>query len=173
MTVQNSEDVVRVDTGLLEKQISSILHAWGVNLPQIEPTVQAMVYADTHGIDSHGISMLMLYEHMVSQGTLNLTATPQVIKESSSTALIDADAGLGHPVAKMAMALAIEKAQMNGICSVSVFNSHHFGAAGYYVKMASNARITAYSCQRDRRMGRSPLYPELMAFLLLKLFRSI
>ena len=51
--------------------------------------------------------------------------------------MIDADAGLGHPAAVMAMGIAIKKAKAMGVGVASVFNSHHFGAAGYYAAMAS------------------------------------
>ena len=59
------------------------------------------------------------------------TPSPRVVRETPVTALIDADAGLGHPAAVMGMELAIAKARLSGLAAVSVFNSHHFGAAGY------------------------------------------
>ena len=58
------------------------------------------------------------------------------MRESPATALIDADAGLGHPAAVMGMNLAIKKASNFGVGIVTVKNSHHFGAAGYYAGLA-------------------------------------
>jgi len=155
-----SPEPMHVTPDVLSEQIDTIFRAWGVSRAQREPTVAAMVAADTCGIDSHGVSMLMLYEQMVKQGIINLKATPGIVKESPSTALVDGDAGFGHPVAKMAMALAIEKSQKNGIGSVSVFNSHHFGAAGYYAKMASDAGMIGMVTSSTRGVFVTPTYAQ-------------
>jgi LDH2 family malate/lactate/ureidoglycolate dehydrogenase len=117
-------------------QISTLLTAWGMEPEPVRTTAEIMVDTDLAGIDSHGISMLMQYEAMLRQGQLNLRAKPKVVRESPVTALIDANAGLGHPVSVLAMDLAIGKAKATGVGVVSVFNSFHFGAAGYYAAMA-------------------------------------
>lgn len=117
-------------------QIESILSAWGMDHDLVETTVEAMVYSDASGIDSHGISMLMQYESYWRMGKLDLRARPEIVRQSPVTALVDAHAGLGHPAAVMAMELAIEKALASGVAVVSVFNSHHFGPTGYYAALA-------------------------------------
>jgi LDH2 family malate/lactate/ureidoglycolate dehydrogenase len=60
----------------------------------------------------------------------------RVVRETPATALIDGDNGFGLLVGHRAMSLAIEKARATGVGSVSVFNSRHYGAAGYYARMA-------------------------------------
>jgi LDH2 family malate/lactate/ureidoglycolate dehydrogenase len=144
---------VNVAAKSIREQIVAILGAWKMLPHLIDVTADVMVDTDLAGIDSHGISMLILYEEKLRQGKLKLQAEPRVIRENAVTALIDAGAGLGHPAAVMATRLAIEKAGACGIAAVSVTNSHHFGAAGYYAKMAaqrgfismvtSNARTVA------------------------------
>jgi LDH2 family malate/lactate/ureidoglycolate dehydrogenase len=96
-----------------------------------------MTDTDLAGIDSHGISMLMLYEEALGLEQLNPKPTPRVVRETPVTALLDGDGGLGHVAAAMGMRLAIDKATSAGVGIVSVFNSTHFGAAGYYAAMAS------------------------------------
>jgi len=81
--------------------------------------------------------MLILYEEKMKEGRLCLQAEPRVVRQNAVTALIDGGAGLGHPAAVMAMHLAVEKAKASGIGAVSVTNSFHFGAAGYYARMAA------------------------------------
>jgi LDH2 family malate/lactate/ureidoglycolate dehydrogenase len=122
----------------IRAQIAAILSAWGMAADLVRSTTEVMVETDLAGIDSHGISMLMLYETLRAAGRLNLQAQPRIVRENPVTALVDADAGLGHPAGVMGMELAIGKAQAMGIGAVSVFNSHHFGAAGYYAAMAAN-----------------------------------
>jgi LDH2 family malate/lactate/ureidoglycolate dehydrogenase len=126
----------RVPKDLIERQIAGILAAWGMAPDLVSLTVEAMVYSDVSGIDSHGISMLMLYESLMRKGTLDLGARPRLVRETPTTALVDAGAGLGHPAAVMAMERAMDKALAAGVGVASVFNSHHFGAAGHYAAMA-------------------------------------
>ena len=72
------------------------------------------------------------------------------------TALVDADAGLGHPAAVMGMKLAIAKAKAMGVGVVSVFNSHHFGAAGYYAALASKEGLVGMVTSATRVDRRVP-----------------
>jgi LDH2 family malate/lactate/ureidoglycolate dehydrogenase len=126
-----------VSAEVIRAQIEAILRAWGMSEETLRRTAEVMVETDLRGIDSHGISMLTQYAQMQDAGQLRIRAEPRIVRQSASTALIDAGAGLGHPAALMGMNLAIEKALAHDVGVVSVFNSHHFGAAGYYATMAA------------------------------------
>jgi LDH2 family malate/lactate/ureidoglycolate dehydrogenase len=121
----------------IHRQISEVLSAWGMPPDVVRTAADVMTDTDLAGIDSHGISMLMLYEEALKLEQLNPTPKPRVVRETAVTALLDGDAGLGHVSAVMGMELAIAKAKANGVGVVSVRNSTHFGAAGYYAAMAS------------------------------------
>jgi LDH2 family malate/lactate/ureidoglycolate dehydrogenase len=127
---------IDVPVARVRAQIAAILGAWGMDPALLATTVDAMVYADLAGIDSHGLSMLMMYEGGWRAGKLDLGARPRVVREGPATALVDGGAGLGHPAGVAAMRLAIEKALAVGVGAVAVRNSHHFGAAGYYAALA-------------------------------------
>ena len=129
---------MKVSAEKVRAQIAAILSAWGMDADLVRTTTEVMLETDLAGIDSHGISMLMMYEKLRTAGRLNLKAKPVIVRENAVTALVDADAGLGHPAGVMGMELAIEKAQAMGVGAVSVFNSHHFGAAGYYATLAAD-----------------------------------
>jgi len=122
---------------VIHAQISAVLAAWGMPAEVVRTAADIMTDTDLAGIDSHGISMLMLYEEALGLEQLNPKPTPRVVRETAVTALLDGDAGLGHIAASMGMRLAIDKALSAGVGIVSVFNSTHFGAAGYYAAMAS------------------------------------
>lgn len=122
----------------VEAQIDAVLAAWGMPEDQRRTTAGFMVETDLRGIDSHGISMLIMYEQMHGAGQVRFDAEPQIVRQSATTALVDGGAGLGHPVAAMAMQLAIDKALAHDVGVVAVRNSHHFGAAGCYADMASS-----------------------------------
>ena len=140
----------------VREQIVSILDSWGMDRELVRTTAEVMVETDLAGVDSHGISMLMDYENSKSKGKLNLKARPHVVKETAVTALIDADAGLGHPAAVMGMKLAIEKAKSMGVAVVSVFNSHHFGAAGYYAALAPREGLVGMVTSATRSIAVVP-----------------
>lgn len=137
-------------------QIGSILSSWGMDAGPAQTTVDAMLYSDLSGIDSHGISMLMQYESYWRKGQLNLKACPRIVRESPVTALIDANAGLGHPAAVMGMVLACKKALAAGIGVVSVCNSHHFGATGYYAALAPKHGLVGLVMSSTRTVSVAP-----------------
>jgi len=121
----------------VRKQILSVFAAWGMDPDLADTTADVMVDTDLAGIDSHGVSMLMFYEGIRDRGELVLDVPPVLAKEQGATALIDARGGLGHPASVMGMNLAVDKAETSGVGVVTVFNSHHFGAAGYYASIAA------------------------------------
>ena len=153
----------------MREQIVGILRSWKMNPKLIDTTADVMIDTDLAGIDSHGISMLILYEERYLEGTLKLEGEPRVVRENAVTALIDAGGGLGHPAGVLAMRMAIEKAEANGVGVVSVTNSNHFGAAGNYAKMAadrgliglvtSNAKTSCVVPTRSRKalFGTNPI----------------
>lgn len=123
------------------RQIRLVLTAWGMAPEDVEKTVEAMVETDLRGVDSHGISMLMTYDRLRGSGELNTAARRTVVTQTPATATIDAEGGLGHPVAVDAMQMAVEKAGAVGVGAVAVRNSHHFGALGHYARLATRAGL--------------------------------
>jgi LDH2 family malate/lactate/ureidoglycolate dehydrogenase len=134
----------RFSADSLRQQTAAILGAWGMAPSAAEITAELMVETDLLGIDSHGVSMLPLYETALQRGRLRPGALPQLLRDAPATALLDGGAGLGHPVAAQAMQLAIAKARVSGVALVGVRNSHHFGAAGVYARMASRQGLLGF-----------------------------
>ncbi len=118
-------------------QIEAILWAWGMPPAQAKQTAEILSYADLHGIDSHGMSMLPPYDAWRQEGRLNMAAAPKIVKQTPISALVDGGGGLGHVPAAFAMRLAVQKAAEKGIGVVVVRNTSHFGACGYYGLMAA------------------------------------
>lgn len=112
-----------------------------LGMPETDARLAAeiLVDADLMGIDSHGIAHLPAhgsYAPALKDGRVNPKPNIRVVRETPATALIDGDSGLGLIVGHRAMSLAIAKARETGVGSVAVFNSRHYGAAGYYARMA-------------------------------------
>lgn len=121
------------------RQIEEILLAWGMPPENAVHGADALFWADLHGVDSHGISHLTVYEDRLKQGRFNVKARPYVVNETPVSALIDGDGGLGHATSVLGMRTAIEKAKAMGVAVVAARNSAHFGAAGFYTAMAAEA----------------------------------
>jgi LDH2 family malate/lactate/ureidoglycolate dehydrogenase len=129
---------MRVPAEQVRQQLLAVFGAWGMSAEHAATTADVMVETDLRGVDSHGISMLPTYDQEFRSGRLNMRPVFKTVRESPAMALIDADASLGHPVSAYAMNLAVDKCRAGGVGVVSVFNSHHFGAAGCYAKIAAD-----------------------------------
>jgi LDH2 family malate/lactate/ureidoglycolate dehydrogenase len=147
---------MNVSAERVRQQILNILHAWGMAEDLAATTAEAMVETDLFGVDSHGISMLMTYEQRVQEKRLNLNARPRIVRENACTALVDGDAGLGHPVSTFAMNLAVDKALQAGVAVVGVRNSHHFGAAGVYARIAARRGLIGMVTSATRGVSMVP-----------------
>jgi LDH2 family malate/lactate/ureidoglycolate dehydrogenase len=118
-------------------QCLAVLRAWGMPVDLAQTTAEIMTETDLMGVDSHGISMLMAYEDMVKRGQIRIANPPTVLRQHGATAQLDGGDGLGHPVSVMGMNMAVDLAAEHGVGVVGVVNSHHFGAAGAYARIAS------------------------------------
>ncbi|GAB3440958.1 Ldh family oxidoreductase [Actinophytocola sediminis] len=160
----------RFPASTLRHQISAILRAWRMPARAASRTAEIMVDADLRGVDSHGISMIPSYERKVVDGGLRMDGIPRVANDNGRAGVvIDAGAGLGHAVAADAMDLACDRARSFGVAIVTVRNSHHFGAAGFYARQAAERGLlglvttsTSTLVQApvngvERRLGTNPL----------------
>src|SRR5262245_35220773 len=133
--------MIRVAAKQIREQLVSVLRAWGMSDAHAATTAEMMVETDLRGVDSHGISMVPTYDREFRAGRLNMRPVWKTLREGPAMALIDADASLGHPVSVHAMNLAVDKCRESAVAVVSVFNSHHFGAAGCYSRIAADRGV--------------------------------
>jgi L-2-hydroxycarboxylate dehydrogenase (NAD+) len=95
-----------------------------------------LVTSNLRGIDSHGVGRLKRYVDGIRTGYILPKAKPRVKRDSPVISNIDAMNGLGQPSGAFGMQKAIEKALNTGVGIATVFNSNHYGFAGYYAMMA-------------------------------------
>ena len=132
---------MRVSAEAIKSHLTAVFRAWGMSDEHAATTALMMAETDLRGVDSHGISMLPTYDKEFRSGRLNMRPQWKTLRDGPATALIDADASLGHPVSAYAMNLAVDKCRGIGVAIVSVLNSHHFGAAGCYSKIAAERGV--------------------------------
>ena len=130
---------VKVNHEEIFSVVEDIFIKMGMSKVDAKQSADVLIYADVRGIESHGVSnMLRRYVESFSEGGINPTPTPKVIRGKGAVATLDSDAGHGLVVGPYAMNMAIEKAKDYGIGSVTVINGRHFGACAYHAEMALN-----------------------------------
>jgi LDH2 family malate/lactate/ureidoglycolate dehydrogenase len=134
------KECVWLEFAFLEAFMRDALVAAGVPVEDARIIGEVLIESDRRGIDSHGIGRLKpIYIDRIRDGILNPKTTIEVIRERKTTAVLDGHNGMGHVVSKRAMEMAIEKARDHGMGMVAVRNSTHYGIAGYYATMATQA----------------------------------
>lgn len=127
-------------------QIKAILASWGMIEENAETTAEILSWADLHGVDSHGMSMIPGYDNLRRTGRAKMDARPTIVRETPVSALVDGGGGLGHVPAHFAMNVAIDKAKKTGMAIAAVNSSAHFGATGFYTLMAAKAGLIGMAC---------------------------
>ena len=105
--------------------------------------VDHLVESNLFGHDSHGVIRYPEYMRAIREGRYQARADPEVVQDTPCTAVVDARGALGQIGAHFATELAIEKAQKQGVASVSLRNTCHIGRVGAYPLMAARAGTMA------------------------------
>ena len=109
----------------------------GMNEQDAAITADVLAGTDALGCFSHGTKNLRMYIEKIKVGALDPKAQPEVVKEGPAFALMDAHDAMGMVASVKGMAKAMDLAKKSGVGFVTMKNSCHFGAAGYYANMAA------------------------------------
>jgi len=118
---------------------SSVLLAVGLRSEDAETVADVLVDADLRDLGSHGLIRLADYVARFESGVVNKQPMVAVVSDHEAIVHLDGDHGHGMVVAKMAAQIAIERAKRYGVGAVSVRRSGHFGQAGYFTRMMTDA----------------------------------
>ena len=118
-----------------------------------ENVVDHLVESNLFGHDSHGAIRFAEYLRALREKRFQPQATPNVIQDFPSVAVVDANGGLGQIGANFAMHLAIKKAQKNGIGTVALRNTSHIGRIGAYPLLAARQGFIAQAFVNAGRLG--------------------
>jgi len=107
------------------------------NIAAVEARI--LVNSDLKGHLSHGVFQIPGYIQSIENKGLVPDGTPEIVRQTASTAFVDSKLCWGHYAGEWCMNLAIEKARATGMGSVSITNSHHIGRLGEYAEQAAAA----------------------------------
>jgi L-2-hydroxycarboxylate dehydrogenase (NAD+) len=161
----------RVNHLKLTRFVSLAFEKLGVPAEEAEIAATVLVMADLRGVDTHGVirfSPHSWYVKWLSEGSMKAKPDIKVISETTSSALLDGDGGIGMVIGHRAMELAIRKAKESGVAIVGVRNSRHFGMSAYHamqalphdmigIAMTNASRQVVPTFGREARFGTNPL----------------
>jgi LDH2 family malate/lactate/ureidoglycolate dehydrogenase len=114
---------------------ASLFAAAGVGDNDARVTATRLVEADFRGRTGHGLIRAVPYLDRIAAGGMNPVARMRVLRETSVSAQVDADNGLGQVAMTRAVEIARAKATDHGVAVVGTVRSNHAGAAGLYPGM--------------------------------------
>ena len=147
-------ETIRVSPHELEAFAAAAMQRVGIRGEDARLAAQILVTTDTWGVHTHGTRQLRPLLRNFPVKRLYADAVPEVVREGGAWALIDGHHGLPFVAAVRAMDVAVAKAKLVGVGYVSVMNTSHFGAAGYYTIQAALAgTIGIAMCNTDPQMA--------------------
>jgi ureidoglycolate dehydrogenase (NAD+) len=126
----------RLPAPLISAAIRDLLVSRGLPGPDARDVATTLVETSLIGVDTHGIRLLPTYIQELDGGRAKCRPTFRVLGDFPAVGIFDAGHALGVVAANAAMREVIERASRCGIAALAVANSNHFGAAGYYARMA-------------------------------------
>lgn len=115
-----------------------------VGVPEDDAKICAdvLMESDRRGIESHGVNRFKpIYIDRINAGIQKPVTELEILKETATTAVMDAHDGMGMVASHKAMEMAIEKAKKYGMAMIAIRNSTHYGIAGYWATMASKENM--------------------------------
>lgn len=129
----------------LTQYLEKVFERCGFSEQNSHDIVDVLITADLFGIESHGVQRLIRYYKAIKTGDIDPLATMTPIVSTGVSRVYDAPKTMGQVVAKAAMKEAVSMARENGVGSVCVRGSNHYGIAGYYTLMAAQEDMLGIS----------------------------
>ncbi len=136
----SEEKIVNVPFEMLVPFVTDVFKGMGVPAEEAAVCTDVLLEADRRGIESHGVNRLKpIYYDRVKIGIQKADTNFEIIKQTETTAVVDGHDGMGQVIGQRCMAMAIDMAKKHGLGMVAARNSTHYGIAGYYATMATDA----------------------------------
>lgn len=142
--------IKKYDSEKMLQLVVKIYKAYGFSSADSKKIAHTLIYTDMHGIESHGVQRMTMYDKFIQNGKIKINSTPEIVKETTVSAVIDAHFGIGQLNGIYSMNLAIKKAKEHGVGIVTTKKSSHYGIAGFYANMAAEQGLIGMSSTNSR-----------------------
>ena len=133
---------MKVTPKQLHSLVTNIFTTMGMEQKDAASVASLLVDAEQRGMQSHGVQRVGQYLNNCAKGGAKLHPKMKILKETETTAVVDADYALGAVSSEYATDIAREKAKKYGIGYVVVKNCSHFGMGAHWtLKMAQDDMI--------------------------------
>ena len=123
-----------------------VFKAYGVPEEDAIICTDVLLESDRRGIESHGCNRFKpIYLDRIRNGTLLPVTKIDILKETPTTVVMDANNGMGMVASYKMMEMLIDKARTYGMAGGAIMNSTHYGIAGYWTTMAEKAGMIGIS----------------------------
>ena len=125
---------------LINEFMVDVFKAYGVPEEDAKICADVLLESDRRGIESHGCNRFKpIYLDRIKNGTLLPVTKIDILKDTPTTVVMDANNGMGMVANYKMMEMLIEKAKVYGMAGGTILNSTHYGIAGYWTTMAQKA----------------------------------
>lgn len=129
-------DAIRVFT-------ADVFEAAGMARADAETVAENFLWADSRGVDTHGVQRIPWYLAWFGKGICDPKAQMTVIRERPTLLTGDGHSGLGQLVATRFVERMIPKALDSGLCLGTIRMSNDWGCGGWYPHLAASAGLVA------------------------------
>jgi LDH2 family malate/lactate/ureidoglycolate dehydrogenase len=131
-----TEKEKRVNWQQLQAHVARIFEACGMTREDAALLAETLVVADLRGCHSHGVLRVPEYVRKLRSGGVNPRGKPTVVRDSSTTLVVDGGNSMGQIGSVFAMRQIIERARSTGLAAAAVRGSNHCGAMAFYAMLA-------------------------------------
>ena len=131
---------------LAARFMTDVFCRYGVPEEDARICTDVLLESDRRGIESHGCNRFKpIYLDRIRNGTLLPVTRLDILRETPTTLVMDANNGMGMVASYRMMERLIEKARVYGMAGGAIRNSTHYGIAGYWTSMAERAGMIGIS----------------------------
>lgn len=163
-----AENERRVAAGALDRLVSAVFAACGMEEADASLVSDTLVTADLQGVHSHGTYRVPDYVQRLTTGGVDPRGRPRLTVDGGSVLVVDGGNSMGQVSTGFAMRTAIERARSTGVAVAAIGGSNHCGAMAYYTRLAAAEGMIGIATTnalptmapwggRDRIVGINPL----------------
>lgn len=125
----------------LERFSISLLAAGGATAREAEVVGKSLVSANLRGYESHGVMRIPFYIQAIADGEVVSQAPLDVLSESATRLVGDANWGFGQVQAGILLDRLSAKAKSEGMAIGTLIHSGHIGRLGEYCELAAERNL--------------------------------
>jgi len=129
--------------GEIQKIVLNALIVNGASPENASCVARALLAAEIDGQAGHGISRVSSYIDQLKCGKVDGTAIAEIDRPKPSFCRINAKGGFAYPAVDLLIKEIVPIVHEHGIAIGTIFNSHHFGQAGYHVERIAEQGLIA------------------------------